>query len=504
MFPLLRHVASGTICVALTAGMASAELTAQDVWDDWKSYITGFGYDVTGQANSTNDGLTVSGVTISLADPDAPAGAVITMDQIVMTETADGSVSVDLPAVMPIEFSIPSETGGTDRISMDYRQTGMDIVVSGSPEAMQYVYDAETVTLVSTGFEVNGQILPTEANQIELTLEGLSGTSDATIDSLRRYTQALSVASIRYMTKSADPVSGSTSDVTGQWQNISFEGESNLPLREIDDGDMDALLDAGLSGNGTFGYDANATTIAVTAPDGTLDASIVSSSGEIGVALAQDGVDYSVSQQGTQVEAATSRVPIPLSFEISDISGNIAFPIQNSGEADDFALGFELAGFSMADMLWNIFDPGGQLPRDPATVAIDLVGKARLLFDVLDPAAAAEFSAEETPLELNEVDINRLEVTVAGASLSGDGAFAFENQAGAAPQPVGAIDLSLMGGNGLLDKLVATGLLPENQAMGARMMLGLLAVPGDAPDTLNSRIEFNEQGHVLANGQRIQ
>ena len=48
------------------------------------------------------------------------------------------------------------------------------------------------------------------------------------------------------------------------------------------------------------------------------------------------------------------------------------------------------------------------------------------------------------------------------------------------------------------------GLLPEDQAMGARMMMGLLAVPGEAPDTLNSKIEINEQGHVLANGQRIQ
>lgn len=72
------------------------------------------------------------------------------------------------------------------------------------------------------------------------------------------------------------------------------------------------------------------------------------------------------------------------------------------------------------------------------------------------------------------------------------------------PQPVGGIDLTLVGGNALIDKLVAVGLVPEQQAMGARMMLGLLAVPGDTPDTLNSKIEINEMGHILANGQRIQ
>ena len=67
-----------------------------------------------------------------------------------------------------------------------------------------------------------------------------------------------------------------------------------------------------------------------------------------------------------------------------------------------------------------------------------------------------------------------------------------------------AVDLTLTGGNALIDKLIAAGLLPEEQAMGARMMMGLLAVPGQTPDTLNSRIEINAQGHVLANGQRIQ
>ena len=64
-------------------------------------------------------------------------------------------------------------------------------------------------------------------------------------------------------------------------------------------------------------------------------------------------------------------------------------------------------------------------------------------------------------------------------------------------------NLTLSGANALLDKLIAMGFVSEDDAMGARMMMGMLAVPGDAPDTLNSKIEINEQGHILANGQRI-
>ena len=50
----------------------------------------------------------------------------------------------------------------------------------------------------------------------------------------------------------------------------------------------------------------------------------------------------------------------------------LAMPVIKSEEPQDFGLGLTLDGFAMADALWGIFDPGAQLPRDPATVAIDL------------------------------------------------------------------------------------------------------------------------------------
>ena len=88
------------------------------------------------------------------------------------------------------------------------------------------------------------------------------------------------------------------------------------------------------------------------------------------------------------------------------------------------------------------------------------------------------------------------------SELTGDGDFTFNNEMGI-PVPAGVMNMMLTGGNGLLDTLVAMGLVPEEQAMGARMMMGLFARPGDGEDTLVSTIEVNEDGSVLANGQRI-
>ena len=49
------------------------------------------------------------------------------------------------------------------------------------------------------------------------------------------------------------------------------------------------------------------------------------------------------------------------------------------------------------------------------------------------------------------------------------------------------------------------GVLPEDQSMGAKMMMGMFGrtVEG-AEDTLTSQIEFKADGGIFANGQQIQ
>ena len=50
---------------------------------------------------------------------------------------------------------------------------------------------------------------------------------------------------------------------------------------------------------------------------------------------------------------------------------------------------------------------------------------------------------------------------------------------------------------------MAMGLVPDDQMMGMRMMMGMFAVPA-GEDALTSRIEFRDDGGIYANGQRIQ
>lgn len=114
---------------------------------------------------------------------------------------------------------------------------------------------------------------------------------------------------------------------------------------------------------------------------------------------------------------------------------------------------------------------------------------------------------ELAPGELNALSVNALEVSVAGAELTGTGDFTFNNDDletyDGMPAPSGEANLKLVGANTLLDTLISMGLVSDSDAMGARMMMGLLAVPGDGEDTLTSKIELTEDGQIKANGQRI-
>ena len=71
------------------------------------------------------------------------------------------------------------------------------------------------------------------------------------------------------------------------------------------------------------------------------------------------------------------------------------------------------------------------------------------------------------------------------------------------PLPVGTADVRLEGGNKVIDALIKLGVMTEEDAMGARMMMAMFGQPaGD--DVLTSKIEAREGGSIFVNGQQIQ
>ncbi len=505
--PLLAR--STAIALCLPCGAALADLTASDVWTDWKSYMETAGYSITASEVTSGGTLTVTGLAMDIdLGEDAGEGTVrIVMDPVRFVEQGDGSVSIELPPQTSIDLNMTPESGEKVDVTIAYSQTDPVMSASGDPQDVTYEYAASSASMVMSNLTVNGLPVSSDVAKADIAVQDMSYVTKTSVADLRTIDQTINIAALSYDVAFTDPEGEGSFKLKGAMQDVVLDGNGELPL-DTDPQDMNAMLDAGFGFDGVFTTTGGNYDLAFQGPEGSGTANSTSDGGEISIAMGTIGLIYDVVQRNVNFNMLVTEFPLPLSFSAAEVGTSVLMPLQKSPESQEFGLGVSLTDFTMSDVIWGLFDPAGQLPRDPATLVVDLSGQAKVLFDFLDPAQAAVLEATGTaPGELNSLTLNVLELDAAGATLTGEGDFSFDNSDTTTfdgiPRPLGALDLTLVGGNGLLDKLVGMGLVPQEQAMGARMMMGLFAVPGDAPDTLNSRIEVNPEGHVLANGQRI-
>ena len=241
---------------------------------------------------------------------------------------------------------------------------------------------------------------------------------------------------------------------------------------------------------------------------GAFDAVVTSASSGLDMAITGGAISYSGGAEDIAINVTGDQIPFPIDVTLAEYDYGIEMPVAATEEATDLGLRVNLSELSLSDPIWNIFDPGEVLPRDPLSVLLDLSGRARLDVSFADPEAMTEMGPDEAPGELESLSLDALRIAGAGAEITGEGAFTFDNenpspQFGGMPQPEGQISFVATGVNALMDNLVQMGLLPPDQVMGARMMMGMFAT-ATGEDELTSTIEVNDQGHVIANGQRIQ
>lgn len=492
---------------AATAQAAQADLTAQDVWSDWKNYLSSAGYAISGDEQISGDVLTINNMTLSMPMPEGDGTFSVSVDGLTFTENGDGTVNIAMPDKMPMAFS--GEVEGEEQVDgiITYSQSGQSMVASGDPKDLLYTYTAALVGLDMSSLTIAGEPVPASVARVSIAMKNVASSIAMQIGEQRNYSQRMSADSLSYDFAFDDPESDDNGLFSGALESVGLEGKGVIP-NEMDPSDISKMLADGFSADGVFTYASGATDIKGVGDGSPFSFSSTSQGGKVAMQMSADKIAYDLEQKQTSLSLEGAELPFPVTLDAALTAFNIAIPPAKSDEAQDFALGVNLSDFTMSDVLWSIFDPAAQLPRDPATVALDLTGKAKVLFDFLNPDVAETLQESgEPPVELNAVTVNNLLVSLVGASLSGKGDFTFDNSDLSTfdgfPRPIGHVDLKLSGGNGLLDKLISMGFVGDQEAMGARMMMGMLAVPGDGPDTLNSKIEFTDQGQILANGQRL-
>lgn len=502
----MKPIRTTTVIAAVLCGTtASADVTAQQVWDNWSSQMALYdqGFKTTGETMS-GDTLTISGVTIEMSDDEATVNAAL--GDIALTENGDGTVSITTEASYPITLEFTPAYGDPSTVNLTVEQTGTAITVSGDPDAMVYdiASDRYAISVDSIEGEIEEDVLLDDA---VFAMLDLAGQYSVTEDDLTRIAYEFAVGAVDIDVLFSEVGGESIVSFAGDMADMAMSAEVSAPI----DMDMDADVppfNEGLAMAGGYTVGSTSYVFDFNADGEAATGSVSIDSASVDFAFNMDTMSYFGAAQGLDLSVLVpDEFPFPIEASMAEYGFGFLVPLSQGEDGPrDAKFSFNLTELQVSEILWGLIDTQGILPHDPVTVALTLDAQVTPFFDFLDPDQMAAAEMSEIPGELNGLQISGLTVKGAGAEITGDGAFTIDNSDPQAffgyPRPEGQMSFAINGVNGLVDNLIQMGLIPEEEAMMPRMMLGMFATPvGD--DMLTSTIEVNNEGHILANGQRL-
>ena len=508
----MKHwkLAGSTAAIALLSGSgAFADITPEQVWQSWQDMSTASGQSVTA-ASVARDGDTLVVDGVQFASDQGNVKSTSTVSQMKFTDNGDGTVNVTMSddQMMEINTAADAAVAGSaaSKSTISISHPGMAITASGTPAATNYAIDAPTMMFKLVALE--GADATAIDTKIEGTLTGLTakyviepGTDGTKLDS------EFATKSMAVIVEGSDANDSSGGKFTISFNDFAGKTKGNF-IGTAAMEDLAKAVKAGFAIDGNFSYGAIKIDFDGKDAAGPTKVAGVGTSGDLSFVINADTMTYGTSTKGVSFTMTSADIPFPeLKFGYSEAAFNIVLPVGTSDTPTDFAFLTRLVDFTISDEVWGMIDPAGSLPRDPATMIIDTKGKMRMTTDLFDQAAM-DALGDAPPGELHALDVTELKISAAGALLTGAGAFTFDNSDKVTypgmPMPTGKIDLKLTGGNGLMDKLVAMGLLTAEDVMGAKMMIAIVANAGpEGTDELTSTIEVKDKV-LSANGQPLQ
>ncbi|MDH2326646.1 DUF2125 domain-containing protein [Cereibacter sp. SYSU M97828] len=503
-----RQLAGGTAFITIAfSGAAMADLTPEQVWADWQAMSESWGQTMTADSTAREgDALIVSGVKLVSDQPGTRVEGSI--ERFTFTGKGDGTVEITSSETYPMTIVTdvpPTEEDpapGPVTVKLNLVQSGMVMTASGEPGNTRYDYTIPMlgVTLDDIETDQGGD----ETVDLRVTANNVSGHYDLTGEA-RDMASTLAADNLVMLLNASNPTTGGTFAMNAELAGITSNSTATA-MGTMVSGNMAQALRDGFASLAELQYESSTLGFDLAESGNTTKGSGTGGAGTLNVAMGEAGLSYGGSANDVQMEVESSQMPFPLSLAYDASSFDMLMPIVAGPDEQDWRLASRLEGFTLSDNVWSLFDPGAVLPRDPATLVLDLSGKATVDVDFMDPAQTETMT--EAPGEFNSVDVNELHLNIAGADLTGQGGVTLDNTDletfPGFPAPTGKFDLRLVGGNGLIDKAVEMGLVPQDQAMGARMMLGMFArmVEGET-DTMTSTVEFKDK-QLIVNGQRLQ
>lgn len=511
---MTRTIFTVAAALALThTGTACADVTPRNVWDQWSHYIEGFGYQIDTPPVEEGRNLRFPDFQLTIDIPANPAsgqrGGTITVSlgTVTLTDQGDGTVSVDIPATLPLVMTGDTEGEGDFDLKGQMTSANYRMIASGSPDDITYDFAADKIGLTIDEL-TTAATTRTKPGLVTLDLTGADGTTriagatgDITLEqdmSVDRLSYSVDIQSTKDDTPGHIRANGGYANLTSTATATIPEGFD--PLR------MTEGLANGYAVEARMTYDAGQTTLDFADPDQSLNATSTSQSGSAIVALDRFGLTYDLGATQLDFSLESPELPFPVASTIGAVDFGLRLPVSKGETLQDFTARIGVTDLTLPDQAWALLDAGNMLPHDPVTAQVETSGKMRLFVDMLDDTQMAALATEQRmPAEITNLTLNSLLVQAGGATIAATGDFDIDNDQPSRIMPAlpamdGQLDLRLTGVTTLLGKLGQMGVLPLPQAMIATGMIQQLGKPENGPDDLSAKVEITKSGALTING----
>ena len=495
--------------LALCAAPALADISADDVWANTVAFYESSGGTVTAQQERDGSQLFLNDMVLTYVLPQGFGTLTIALPPTTLVEQEDGTVSLIMPKSMVLTIGFNSPEMQIDDLSASFAitQENFESTASGTPGDVTYTTTSGAYTV-----ELEFEVAERNSNDIGLhyvgkvTGDGFANTTQVTEGDMIAVTAENTVLPL---TVTYDMTEQDDTHAVGKNEYAETRAVTRyaLPATGVTLANLAPALRDGafIEIETVAGPASSENTIDFSGSVLSRDGSSTGKS-EANMSISQEGLVFSGLFEDASTFFDSREMGFSAAIDVARSEVHVMLPLLASESPQNFSVLSKLEQLTLGDGVWGMFDPAGAIPRDPADLTIDVAGQMTSTVDFVDFAGLeSAFSGETSPVTLNGLTINALDLALAGVSATGTGAITFagtDMSSFEGLRPDGSARVEITGANTLLDTLVTAGFLPESQAGMTRMMMGMFTrVTGE--DQVTSEVEVSEDGQVRVNGERV-
>ncbi|HPD91908.1 MAG: hypothetical protein H6900_02550 [Rhodobacter sp.] len=484
-------LSAALLAVLLPVTAAAQQMTAKDAWDALRALAADNGMAITAQGVS-DFGTALEARGVHIFPTDEPNAMVIGMADLRVEPRGD------------MIALIPSETITVDTLFAGGVTRGFEIHQAGeirgnlTDDSAALDLDFGTVSMRLVSSNRRGAPLA-EAFDVDLT--GFDGSLRATRDGTAEVTLGFDGSRYDYSLPQGFPGSGGAVAASGATEaiRVTFSGAELDMLGGLEDtpGALRAAFDAGFhahfsmeteGGTGSSQQTIEGAPVSMTTQSGPSSMTLDIVDGRFDLDMTADAAQFSGSYAG-----------VAGSLGLDGMGVSIGGPLVVTPDLQPARYAFHLDNVTPSPELLALVN-AGDFAGESLSLALDIRADARLTREL-----GPDFGEGATPpFDLDQLRLDQVLLQVGDSAFTGNGAATLIGGMAAQigrgmPNANGDFTFDLVGGQRLLDRLTALGLVPQDQLFFVRMMMNGLGQPV-GEDHLRSEVALRPGGQITVNG----